>query len=163
MQQARIIADRDFIIDALDRRVFGAFVEHLGRCIYGGIYEPGHATADEQGFRQDVLALTRELGVTVMRWPGGNFVSGYNWRDGVGPKQARPRRLDLAWFSTETNQFGTNEFISWCRKAGIEPMMAVNLGTAGPEEARQLVEYCNHPGGTEYSDLRIAHGYPEAT
>ncbi|MEP7314623.1 MAG: alpha-N-arabinofuranosidase, partial [Pseudomonadota bacterium] len=161
MQQARIIADRDFIIDALDRRVFGAFVEHLGRCIYGGIYEPGHATADEHGFRQDVLALTRELGVTVMRWPGGNFVSGYNWRDGVGPKDKRPARLDLAWFSTETNQFGTNEFITWCRKAGIEPMLAVNLGTAGPEEARQLVEYCNHPGGTQYSDLRIAHGYRE--
>ena len=90
MQQARIIADRDFIIDALDRRVFGAFVEHLGRCIYGGIYEPGHATADEHGFRKDVLELTRELGVTIMRWPGGNFVSGYNWRDGVGPKQQRP-------------------------------------------------------------------------
>jgi alpha-N-arabinofuranosidase len=97
----------------------------------------------------------------MMRWPGGNFVSGYNWRDGVGPKAQRPTRLDLAWFSTETNQFGTNEFIGWCRKAGIEPMMAINLGTAGPEEARQLVEYCNHAGGTEFSDLRIAHGYRE--
>ncbi|MEO6079625.1 MAG: alpha-N-arabinofuranosidase [Steroidobacteraceae bacterium] len=161
MQKASIIADREFIIDELDRRVFGSFVEHLGRCIYGGIYEPGHATADEHGFRGDVLALTRELGVSVMRYPGGNFVSGYNWRDGVGPKEQRPVRLDLAWFSTETNQFGTNEFIIWCRKAGIEPMMAVNLGTAGPDEARQLVEYCNHAGGTEYSDLRIAHGYPE--
>jgi len=156
-----LIADRDFVIDALDRRIFGAFVEHLGRCVYGGIHEPGHPTADEQGFRQDVLALTRELGVTIMRWPGGNFVSGYNWRDGVGPKETRPARLDLAWFSTETNQFGTNEFVTWCRKAGVEPMMAINLGTAGPEEARQLVEYCNHPGGTEYSDLRIAHGYPD--
>jgi alpha-L-arabinofuranosidase len=161
VQQARVIADRDFIIDALDRRVFGAFVEHLGRCIYGGIYEPSHPTADEQGFRGDVLELARELGVTIMRWPGGNFVSGYDWRDGVGPKQQRPARLDLAWFSTETNHFGTNEFISWCRKAGIEPMMAINLGTAGPDEARQLVEYCNHPGGTHYSDLRIAHGYTE--
>ena len=161
MQKARVIADRDFIVDQLDRRVFGAFVEHLGRCIYGGIYEPGHPTADEHGFRGDVLELARELGVTIMRWPGGNFVSGYNWRDGVGPKDKRPVRLDLAWFSTERNQFGTNEFVTWCRKAGVEPMMAVNLGTAGPEEARQLVEYCNHPGGTEYSDLRIAHGYPE--
>jgi len=159
VQQARVIADRDFIIDALDRRVFGAFVEHLGRCIYGGIYEPSHPTADQDGFRQDVLALTRELGVTIMRWPGGNFVSGYDWRDGIGPKEQRPRRLDLAWFSTETNHFGTNEFISWCRKAGIEPMMAINLGTKGPDDARALVEYCNHPGGTEYSDLRIAHGY----
>jgi alpha-N-arabinofuranosidase len=161
VQTARVIADRDFIIDTLDRRVFGAFVEHLGRCIYGGIYEPGHATADEHGFRGDVLALAREMGVTIMRWPGGNFVSGYNWRDGVGPKARRPVRLDLAWFSTESNQFGTNEFITWCRKAGVEPMMAINLGTAGAEEARQLVEYCNHPGGTEYSNLRIAHGFPE--
>jgi len=161
VQRARVTADREFIIDALDRRVFGAFVEHLGRCIYGGIYEPGHPTADEHGFRGDVLQLTRELGVSIMRWPGGNFVSGYNWRDGVGPRAQRPARLDLAWFSTEPNHFGTNEFITWCRKAGIEPMMAVNLGTAGPEEARQLVEYCNHPGGTQYSDLRIAHGYPE--
>ncbi len=161
MQKARVIADRDFLIDTLDRRVFGAFIEHLGRCIYGGVYEPGHPTADEHGFRGDVLALARELGVTIMRWPGGNFVSGYNWRDGVGPKEQRPVRLDLAWFSKETNQFGTNEFITWCRKAGVEPMLAVNLGTAGPEEARQLVEYCNHPGGTGYSDLRIAHGYPE--
>jgi alpha-N-arabinofuranosidase len=159
VQQARVIADRDFIIDALDRRVFGAFIEHLGRCVYGGIYEPGHATADADGFRQDVLALTKELGVTIMRWPGGNFVSGYDWRDGVGPKEQRPKRLDLAWFSTETNHFGTNEFISWCRKAGIEPMLAINLGTKGPDDARALVEYCNHPGGTEYSDLRIAHGY----
>jgi alpha-N-arabinofuranosidase len=161
VQQARVIADRDFIIDELDRRVFGSFVEHLGRCIYGGLYEPGHPTADAEGFRGDVLELTKELGVTIMRWPGGNFVSGYNWRDGVGPKAQRPARLDLAWFSTEPNQFGTNEFVGWCRKAGVEPMMAINLGTAGPDEARQLVEYCNHPGGTEYSDLRVAHGYKE--
>jgi alpha-N-arabinofuranosidase len=161
VQQARLIADRDFIIDQLDRRVFGAFIEHLGRCIYGGVYEPGHPTADKHGFRGDVLQLARELGVTTMRWPGGNFVSGYNWRDGVGPKEQRPTRLDLAWFSTEPNQFGTNEFITWCRTAGVEPMMAINLGTAGPEEARQLVEYCNHPGGTAHSDLRVAHGYPE--
>jgi alpha-N-arabinofuranosidase len=161
VQQARVIADRDFIIDALDRRVFGTFIEHLGRCVYGGIHEPGHPTADENGFRKDVLELTRELGVSIVRWPGGNFVSGYNWRDGVGPVESRPARLDLAWFSTETNQFGTNEFVTWCREAGVEPMMAINLGTAGPEEARQLVEYCNHPGGTELSDLRIAHGYPQ--
>jgi alpha-N-arabinofuranosidase len=161
VQQARLIADRDFIIDTLDRRVFGTFIEHLGRCVYGGIYEPGHATADAQGFRGDVLALAKELGVTIVRWPGGNFVSGYDWRDGVGPKDARPARLDLAWFSTETNQFGTNEFVEWCRAAGVEPMLAINLGTAGPEQARQLVEYCNHPGGTALSDLRIAHGYRE--
>ena len=161
MQSARVIVDRDFVLDELDRRVFGGFVEHLGRCVYGGIYEPGHPTADAQGFRADVLALTRELGVTIVRYPGGNFVSGYDWRDGVGPKEDRPARLDLAWFSTETNQFGTNEFVDWCRKANVEPMFAVNLGSAGPAEARNLVEYCNHPGGTHYSDLRKAHGYAE--
>ena len=161
MLRARVVTDRDFLIGDLDRRVFGCFVEHLGRCVYGGIYEPGHPTADAQGFRGDVLQLTRELGVTIMRYPGGNFVSGYRWQDGVGPREKRPARLELAWFSTETNQFGTNEFVDWCRKAGVEPMLAINLGTAGPEEARNLVEYCNHPGGTWYSDLRRSHGYPE--
>ncbi len=161
MLKASVIADRDFTIGELDRRVFGCFVEHLGRCVYGGIYEPGHETADEEGFRGDVMALVKELGVTIMRYPGGNFVSGYDWLDGVGPKEDRPRKLDLAWFSTETNQFGTNEFVSWCRKAGVEPMLAVNLGTAGPDEARNLVEYCNHPGGSYWSDLRRSHGYEE--
>jgi alpha-N-arabinofuranosidase len=161
MQNARILVDRDFIVAPLDRRVFGTFVEHLGRCVYGGIYEPGHPTADEHGFRRDVLALTQELGPTIVRYPGGNFLSGYNWEDGVGPKDKRPTRLDLAWGSTETNQFGTNEFIDWCRIANIEPMFAVNLGTRGPDEARNFLEYCNHPGGTYYSDLRRAHGYEQ--
>ncbi|ESQ93492.1 alpha-N-arabinofuranosidase [Asticcacaulis sp. AC460] len=158
---AKIVADRDFIVAPLDRRVFGTFVEHLGRCVYGGIYEPGHATADEHGFRGDVLALTKELGVTVVRYPGGNFLSGYDWEDGVGPKEDRPVRLDLAWASTETNQFGTNEFMVWANKAGVEPMFAVNLGTRGPAEARDFLEYCNHPGGTKFSDLRKSHGFPE--
>lgn len=161
MQKARVVADREFIIGELDRRVFGAFVEHLGRCVYGGIFEPDHPTADAQGFRTDVLELTRELGVSIVRYPGGNFVSGYDWQDGVGPKEDRPVRLELAWFSTETNQFGTNEFVDWCRKAEVEPMFAVNLGTAGPDEARHFVEYCNHPGGTYYSDLRRSHGYEQ--
>jgi alpha-N-arabinofuranosidase len=161
MLKARIVAHRDFAIADLDRRLFGTFVEHLGRCVYGGIYEPGHPTADENGFRGDVLDLTKELGVTIVRYPGGNFLSGYNWEDGVGPKEQRPVKLDLAWFSTETNQFGTNEFIDWCRKADVEPMFAVNLGTRGPDEARNFIEYCNHPGGSYYSDLRRAHGYDE--
>jgi alpha-N-arabinofuranosidase len=151
--------DRDFIIGRTDPRLFGAFVEHLGRCVYGGIYEPGHPTADAKGFRQDVLALVKELGPTIMRYPGGNFVSGYNWEDGVGPVDKRPARLDLAWFSTEPNSFGTNEFMDWCRAAGVEPMLAVNLGTRGGDAARNLVEYCNHPGGTSWSDLRRAHGW----
>ena len=161
MHKTRIIVDRDFIIAPLDRRVFGTFVEHMGRCVYGGIYEPEHATADDNGFRRDVLELTRELGPTIVRYPGGNFLSGYNWEDGVGPKDRRPQRLDLAWGSTETNQFGTNEFIDWCRLADIEPMFAVNLGTRGPDEARHFLEYCNHPGGTHYSDLRRSHGYEQ--
>ena len=118
MLSSRIVADRDFVISPLDRRVFGTFVEHMGRCVYGGIYEPGHETADADGFRGDVLALTRELGPTIVRYPGGNFLSGYDWEDGVGPKDQRPVKLDLAWGSTETNQFGTNEFIIWCRRGG---------------------------------------------
>jgi alpha-N-arabinofuranosidase len=158
MIRTRLTLDRDFVVGALDRRVFGAFVEHLGRCVYTGLYEPGHPDAGENGLRQDVLALTRELGVTIVRYPGGNFLSGYRWEDGVGPRGQRPVRLDLAWHSTETNQFGTNEFIEWCKEAGVEPMLAVNLGTRGADEARALVEYCNHPGGTSLSDLRRRHG-----
>jgi alpha-N-arabinofuranosidase len=161
MTTAQIVLDADFTVSELDRRIFGSFVEHLGRCVYTGIFEPKHPTADQQGFRQDVLALVRELGATIIRYPGGNFLSGYNWEDGVGPVEQRPTRLDLAWLSTETNRFGTNEFIEWCRAAGTEPMLGVNLGTRGPDEARQLVEYCNHTGGTFYSDLRSKHGYPE--
>jgi alpha-L-arabinofuranosidase len=158
MSTAHIIADRDAVLAPLDRRLFGSFVEHMGRCVYGGIYEPDHPTADSNGFRRDVLALVRELGVTMVRYPGGNFLSGYNWEDGVGPKSQRPTRLDLAWGSTETNQFGTAEFVAWCRAADVEPMFAVNLGTRGPDEARHFIEYCNHPGGTFYSDLRRRHG-----
>jgi alpha-N-arabinofuranosidase len=158
MFKASLTVDRDFPLAPLDRRMFGVFVEHLGRCVYNGIHEPGHPTADEHGFRGDVAELTRELGATIVRYPGGNFMSGYNWEDGVGPLEQRPRRLDLAWFSTETNQVGTHEFMHWCRKVGIEPMFGVNLGTRGPDEARHYLEYCNHPGGTALSDLRRSHG-----
>ena len=161
MTTAQIILDSDFIISELDRRVFGSFVEHLGRCVYTGIFEPEHPTANKCGFRQDVLDLVRDLGPTIIRYPGGNFLSGYNWEDGVGPVEERPIRLDLAWLSTEPNRFGTNEFIEWCRAAGTEPMLGVNLGTRGPDEARQFLEYCNHPGGTDFSDLRAKHGYPQ--
>jgi len=161
MLKANVVVDRDFVLAPLDRRIFGTFVEHMGRCVYGGIFEPGHPTADANGFRQDVLALTRELGATIVRYPGGNFLSGYNWEDGVGPREQRPRRLDLAWGSTETNQFGTNEFMTWCKAVGVEPMLAVNLGTRGPDEARHFIEYCNHPGGTHYSELRRSHGFDQ--
>ncbi len=159
MPSAKLIVDRDFVLSDLDRRVFGAFVEHMGRCVYTGIFEPGHPSADASGIRGDVLELTKELGPTIIRYPGGNFLSGYNWEDGVGPRDKRPARRDLAWFSTETNQFGTNEFIDWCRKANVEPMLGVNLGTRGPEEARRFVEYCNHAGGSQLSELRRSHGY----
>ena len=160
MRDVSVVLRRDAVIGATDRRLFGAFVEHVGRCVYGGLYEPGHPSADRHGFRGDVLALVRELGPTIVRYPGGNFVSGYDWEDGVGPRAQRPRRLDLAWLSTESNAFGTNEFIDWCRCAEVEPMLAVNLGTRRGDAARRLVEYCNHPGGTALSDLRAAHGWP---
>ena len=157
MRDVHVRLNAGSVVGETDPRLFGAFVEHLGRCVYGGIYEPEHPTADVHGFRQDVLALVRELAPTIMRYPGGNFVSGYNWEDGVGP--VRPKRLDLAWLSTETNEFGTNEFIDWCRLAGTEPMLAVNLGTRGADAARHYLEYCNHPHGTKLSDLRRAHGW----
>jgi alpha-L-arabinofuranosidase len=161
MHNAKVLLHREFTIGETDRRLFGAFVEHLGRCVYGGLYEPGHPTANSGGFRGDVLELVRELGPTIMRYPGGNFVSGYDWEDGVGPVEKRPKRLDLAWLSTETNAFGTNEFMDWCREAGVEPMLAVNLGTRDGDAARRLVEYCNFPGGTALSDLRREHGWDE--
>lgn len=159
--QASMTVDKDFVISEVDERIFGSFIEHLGRAVYGGIYEPGHPTADANGFRGDTLEAIRRLQVPIIRYPGGNFVSGYNWEDGVGPKAERKQKLELAWWTTETNQMGTNEFADWARLAGSEVMMAVNLGTRGPDEARNLVEYCNHPSGSYYSDLRISHGYKE--
>ena len=158
MTQARITVDRDFTIGDVPRRLFGSFVEHMGRCVYTGIYEPGHPQADERGFRTDVLALVKEMGPTVVRYPGGNFVSGYRWEDGVGPASDRPVRIDGAWHTIETNAFGLHEFMDWAKEAGTEVMEAVNLGTRGVEEARALVEYANHPGGTYWSDLRRKNG-----
>jgi alpha-N-arabinofuranosidase len=155
---ARFALDPAFSVGDVDPRLFGSFVEHLGRCVYTGIYEPGHPTADAEGLRQDVLELVRELGTTAIRYPGGNFVSGFKWEDGVGPKDERPRRLDLAWRSTETNRFGLSEFIDFLRKIDGEPMLAVNLGTRGVQEALDLQEYANHPSGTALSDQRVAHG-----
>ena len=158
MKNARMIVDRDFRVGQIDKRIYGSFLEHLGRAIYTGIYEPGHPLADEQGFRTDVLDLVREIGVPIVRWPGGNFVSGYNWQDGIGPKESRPRRLDMAWFSTETNEVGIHEFCDWAKKADSSVMMAINLGTRGVDEARNVVEYCNHKGGSYWSDLRRKNG-----
>jgi alpha-N-arabinofuranosidase len=161
MLKANVILDKDYVISDVDPRLFGGFVEHLGRSVYEGIYEPDHPNADADGFRTDVLELVRALNMPVTRYPGGNFVSGYNWEDGVGPREERPNRLDLAWRTTETNDVGTNEFMDWCKKAKTDPMMAVNLGTRGLDAARNLLEYCNHPGGSYWSDLRKEHGWKD--
>jgi alpha-N-arabinofuranosidase len=155
---AHLIADPANRIGTIDRRLFGGFVEHLGRHIYDGIYEPGHPSADGDGFRRDVIELVKELGVTTIRYPGGNFVSGFRWEDSVGPRDERPRRLDLAWHSTETNEVGLHEFAGWLEKVGSELMLAVNLGTRGVAEALDLLEYANIPGGTTISDSRRANG-----
>ncbi|HSM45974.1 MAG TPA: alpha-N-arabinofuranosidase, partial [Acidimicrobiia bacterium] len=159
--RASIVLDPESVVGPVRPRLFGSFVEHLGRCVYTGIFEPGHPLADQSGMRKDVADLVRELGVTVVRYPGGNFVSGYRWEDGVGPVSERPRRLDTAWHSLEPNTFGVGEFMEWANLVGVEPMLALNLGTRGVAEALDLLEYCNHPDGTLLSDLRISHGYPE--
>src|SRR3954449_7478494 len=139
MRAARVFAHPSFRVADVPQRLFGSFVEHMGRCVYTGIYEPGHPTADEQGLRRDVLELTREVGPTLVRYPGGNFVSNYRWEDGVGPREQRPTRLNLAWHSTETNQVGLHEFASWLEKVGGELMLALNLGTRGTLEALDLL------------------------
>jgi alpha-L-arabinofuranosidase len=155
----RVIVDSERQIAPIGHNLFGSFLEQLGRAIYEGIYDPGSKFADANGFRTDVLKEIRELGVPIVRWPGGNFVSGYHWLDGVGPKDKRPTVLDKAWDTIETNQFGTNEFMTWAKLAGVEPLMGLNFGTGSAEDAAALVEYCNLAGGTKWSDLRRAHGY----
>jgi alpha-N-arabinofuranosidase len=161
MPHAHLTLDPFFTVGPVNRRLFGSFVEHLGRCVYDGLYEPGHPTADAHGFREDVVALVRELGVSTIRYPGGNFVSGFRWEDSVGPREERPRRLDLAWHSTETNQVGLHEFSEWLAKVDSELMLAVNLGTRGVQEALDLLEYSNIAQGTLLADRRIANGREE--
>ena len=155
---ARIYLDTRRTIGAVDRNVFGSFLEHLGRAIYEGIYEPGSKLADASGFRTDVLGEIKTMGVPIVRYPGGNFVSGYHWLDGVGPKDKRPRVLEKAWDSIETNQFGLNEFMAWCKAAGTTPLLGMNFGTGNAEQAAALLEYCNIERGTKWSDLRREHG-----
>jgi len=157
--KAQILLDAHRAIAPISPLLFGGFVEHMGRCVYEGIYDPASPHADERGLRKDVIAALREQAYTVIRYPGGNFLSGYNWLDGVGPKDQRPRRRDLAWQSLETNQFGTNEFMEFCDAIGAAPMLAVNMGTGDIQSAANLVDYCNTPGGTYWSDLRAKHGY----
>ena len=156
---ARVVAQAARSVADMDRRLLGAFLEHLGRAIYTGVYEPGSKLADANGFRKDVMAEVKGLGVPIMRYPGGNFVSGYNWLDGVGPRDKRPTVLERAWNSLETNQFGTNDFMDWCKLVGTEPLLGFNLGTGTPEQAVAYVEYCNVDKGTRWSDLRREHGY----
>ncbi len=161
MKKASVILDKAYCIGKVDPRIYGSFIEHLGRAVYGGIYEPGHPLADEKGFRKDVMDMVMKLGVPVIRYPGGNFVSGFNWEDSVGPVEMRPHRLDLAWYTTETNEVGMHEFADWAKRCGSEVMYAINLGTRGPEQARDIVEYANHPGGSKFSDMRIKNGRKE--
>ncbi len=157
----RVYLDSRRMAAPLDRNLFGSFLEHLGRAIYEGVYQPDSKLADANGFRKDMLDEVKHLGVPMVRYPGGNFVSGYNWLDGVGPKKDRPRKLEKAWNSIETNQFGTNEFMVWCKLVGAKPLMGLNLGTSTPEMAAALVEYCNVEKGTKWSDLRREHGIAE--
>ncbi|WP_047394040.1 alpha-N-arabinofuranosidase [Cetobacterium sp. ZOR0034] len=159
--KTKIKVEKDFIISEVDNRLFGSFLEHMGRAIYTGIYEPTHPSADKNGFRKDVIELIKELEVDIVRYPGGNFLSGYEWTDGIGPKENRPKKLDLAWRTIESNQFGINEFMDWSRKTNVKVMGAVNLGTGTPKDAANLIEYCNFKGGTYWSDLRKEHGYNE--
>ena len=161
MDSALIALDPRFVIAPVNRRTFGSFVEHVGRGVYSGIFEPGHPQADKDGYRRDVLELVREMGVSTVRYPGGNFVSGYRWEDGTGPHEHRPSRLDLGWHCTEPNTFGTDEFLEWTELAGVEPMMAVNLGTRGIAEALDLLEYVNGPKGSALADQRRSNGREE--
>ncbi len=156
--KAKLTLHKEFSIGEVDKRIYGSFIEHLGRAVYRGIYEPNHPEADELGFRKDVIKLVKEMNVPFVRYPGGNFVSGYNWEDGVGPLDKRPVKMDLAWMTLEPNKIGTNEFAEWAKKAETDVMMALNLGTRGPDEARNFLEYCNFPKGTYWSDLRRSHG-----
>jgi len=146
-------------LGTVDRRIFSQFIEHLGRCIYGGVYEEGSPLSDARGFRRDVLEAARPLAFPILRWPGGNFVSGYHWLDGVGPREERPRRSELAWYAEESNRFGTNEFIEYCRELGTEPFICVNMGSGTMDEAQAWVEYCNGTGNTSWANLRRRHGF----
>lgn len=156
--KATVTANRDFTISNIDDRLYSAFLEHLGRAIYSGIYEPDHPTADKNGMRRDVIDLVRELNIPYVRYPGGNFVSAYNWEDGIGPREERPTRLDLAWHTAESNAVGLHEFQDWCDAVGTAPMLAVNLGSRGLDDARNFLEYVNGPTGTYWGDLRKRNG-----
>ena len=158
MHSATVYLDTHFTAGEIDPRIFSGFLEHLGRAIYGGVYDPGNPLSDEDGLRKDVIEDMRGLRMPYVRYPGGNFVSNYDWRDGVGAVEDRKPFPDFAWKSVEPNTFGTDEFIRWCRAVGTEPMLAVNLGTLGPAEAAALVEYCNLDTSTRWAQERRRNG-----
>ena len=157
----RIQIDTNAVIGSIDERIYSSFIEHMGRAVYTGIYEPEHPSADAFGFRQDVMELIRPLNLSCIRYPGGNFLSGYDWRDGIGPKENRPVRPELAWFALEPNQVGTDDFLQWCERVGTRAMLGVNLGTGTPQSACNLLEYVNGTLPTHYADLRRANGHAE--
>ena len=157
--KAKITINNLDIIGEIDQRIYGSFIEHLGRAVYGGIYDPSHESADDMGFRKDVLELVKSLNVHIVRYPGGNFVSNYKWEDGTGDRSKRPRKLELAWNSVETNEIGIDEFQEWAKRSDTEIMMTVNLGTRGAVEASNLVEYCNLNSGTYYAEMRRKNGF----
>lgn len=158
---AKIKIDLDRIIGRVDRKLFGGFIEHLGRCIYGGIYDESSPLSDQHGYRVDVMDAIRALRVPALRWPGGNFASGYHWQDGIGPLEQRPRRMNLSWHSEESNRFGTDEFLRYCRLINAEPYLCINMGTGTLDEAQAWVEYCNGAGDTYWANLRRQHGQLE--
>lgn len=160
--KSKITIEKDFTLSKVDDNLFSSFIEHLGRAVYTGIYEEGHPSSDSQGFRKDVIQLVKDLHVSLVRYPGGNFLSGYNWKDGIGPKENRPVRLDRAWKTIEPNLVGIDEFADWSKKAGTQIMAGVNMGTGTIQDAADMVEYCNYPGGTYWSDLRIKNGHKES-
>lgn len=160
-QDARIKIDIDRTIGEVNPHLYGNFVEHLGRCVYGGIYDEDSPLSDENGLRKDVIEAVKDLNVSIIRYPGGNFVSNYHWKDGIGPKDERPPRMELAWARLETNRFGTDEFMQFVKKVGTEPYFSVNMGTGTIEEAQQWVEYCNVKEGPYYAELRKKNGFPE--
>jgi alpha-N-arabinofuranosidase len=159
--EAKVTAHRDYTISKIDDRIYSAFLEHLGRAVYSGIHEPDHPTADKDGMRGDVAQLVRDLNIPCVRYPGGNFVSAYNWEDGVGPVEQRPTRLDLAWHTSDNNRVGVHEFAAWCKTVKTNMMLAVNLGSRGLDQARNFLEYVNGPTGSYWGDLRKKHGHAE--
>jgi alpha-N-arabinofuranosidase len=151
--------DFDRRIGEIDRNIYGSFIEELGRCIYGGVYDPGSPLSDSEGYREDVMRAIKGLRISVLRWPGGNFASGYNWKDGIGPKNKRPPRWDPAWQEVDSNQFGTDEFLRYCEKLQVQPYITVNMGTGTMQEAADWVEYCNGTENTYWANQRRKNGH----